>query len=91
MGIITNYYGYLSCFGKVDLDRGKHNWPCKEDDWTPWGSKSEKFAVDGSADAPVSVTAKPEKTLFPQFQFVGPNATAGTNASMITVTVMPTS
>ncbi|OIW31420.1 hypothetical protein CONLIGDRAFT_643393 [Coniochaeta ligniaria NRRL 30616] len=92
MGILTNYYGYLSCFGKVDFNRGTHNWPCKGDDWSPWDSHSEKLGIDGnpSVPVPVPVTARPHKTMFPQFEFVAPNASVATNRSMITVTVTPT-
>lgn len=89
-GIVTNYYGYLSCFGKVDFSRGTHNWPCKGKKWTPWGSGSD--VVDGSAAAapPIAVAARPKSTLFPKFPFAAPNATAGSKASVVTVTVTVT-
>ncbi|KAH8908264.1 hypothetical protein BR93DRAFT_937508 [Coniochaeta sp. PMI_546] len=94
MGLLTNYYGYLSCFGKIDFDRGTHKWPCKGDDWTPWGSHPEKLGIIGNASLPVPVTARPSKTLFPQFAFVAPNATnttTATGAGVVTVTINPPS
>jgi len=100
MGIIVNYYGYLGCFGKVDFDRGRHNWPCKGTHWTPWSGSSKadkkdamKLGIGANVSEPAAVTPRPGKTLVPRMKFVGaggPNVTAGTNGSVSTVTVVPT-
>lgn len=88
-GVLTNYYGYLSCFGKVDFDHGTHNWPCKGDNWSPWGSDSKKLGMTGEPYLSVPLAATPQKSLFPQFEFVAANATGPANISVTTVTVKP--
>ncbi|KAB5517370.1 hypothetical protein GE09DRAFT_1262623 [Coniochaeta sp. 2T2.1] len=89
-GVMTNYWGYLSCFGKVDFGRGTHKWPCKPDDWTPWSPEALAHGKFTNHTVTKPVAARPAKTMFPQHGFLGLNATAARNSSVVTVTVVPT-
>jgi hypothetical protein len=92
-GIIINYYGYLSCFGKVDYGlSGTHNWFCKGDDWKPWSTSSSKPGIEGAFEPKPVV---PRDNLVPTVEFnkrvaVAANATGSTNITFATVTVTAT-
>lgn len=66
MGMITNHYGYLSCFDTINEELARHNWPCKGDDWKPWGGKAAGGVgpnADGSGG--IAGVPVPEPPLFP--------------------------
>ena len=88
---MTNYWGYLSCFGKVDYSRRTHKWPCKPDDWTPWSTEALADGKFTNHTVNKLLAARLATTVLPHHGFLGINAMAAATSGIITVTVTPTS
>lgn len=77
-GMITNYYGYLSCFQTINSELEFHNWPCKGNGWAPWGSGTVKVGMEVAPFVPkTGMFAIPFKTA---------NTTTTANATAVAVT-----